>query len=115
MLARQRGPAWSEGEIVLICSAHGSLIDRDHRQCPREVVSGCVMAGRGGVPFSDFELDYLQAGESWRTRLLEDPSPLTHDERDAVAEFLRLGLEDFLYNGPHEDAPAAMPPPPAEQ
>jgi hypothetical protein len=41
---------------MLICSAHGTVIDREHRECHAETVGGCIMSGRGGYPFSDFEL-----------------------------------------------------------
>ena len=71
---------------MLICSAHGRVIDRDHRECPEKVVGGCIMAGRGGIPFSDYELSYLEAGESWRTRLLEDPAPHGPDPNRAGGE-----------------------------
>jgi hypothetical protein len=88
---------------MLICSAHGTVIDREHRECREKLVSGCIMCGRGGHAFSDFELEYLEAAESWRTRLLEDPAPLTHEERDAIADFLVNGIQDFLCTGPHAD------------
>ncbi len=90
---------------MLICSAHNTVIDREHRQCLGKIVSGCIMAGRGGHPFSDFELDYLEAVDNWRTRLLEDPAPLTHEERDAIADFLVDGLQAFLLAGPYDDLP----------
>jgi hypothetical protein len=60
------------------------------------------MARREGHPFTDFELMYLSAVEAWRTRLLEDPTPLTREERGDIAEFLTLALQDFLDTGPHE-------------
>jgi hypothetical protein len=63
------------------------------------------MCGRGGHQFSDFELDYIEAVEGWRTRLLENPAPLTHEERDAIADFLVVGIQDFLFAGPHDDLP----------
>ena len=90
---------------MLICPAHGTVIDREHRKCREKVVDECLMVGRGGHPFSDFELDYLDAAESWRTRLLEDPAPLTHEERDAIAAFIVSGIQDFLMTGPHDDPP----------